>query len=337
MISIIIPFRNDWDTIGDTIATLIENADADDYEIIVVNDGSNDDSGRFKPLAINHPKVRVINNVRNFGVGYAFDRGAEQAKGDMLILMGSDIHTTKGWYEKVRIEINRNPNTLGCAVSVGLAKGSNDFSGRPHRYGADLLFTVEENDLPLTSKLRGHKNGYTSLFSAKWLTAQESKEPYPIPCILGALYFTSKDYFNFLGGWDTEYGNRYRGFRGWGHLEPYISLKSWLCGGGCVLYPNIISGHNFGRVNKENRWTKGARSAEWMWWNALFMLETMILDGDMRRKLYDFINPELNFNIARKMIKDNYDTVLKIRNQNAQKFKYDYKIFVDKFQYCFDI
>jgi hypothetical protein len=201
------------------------------------------------------------------------------------------------------------------------------------RYGAELLFTVDENDLPTESSLRKRKGGYTSLFKAKWMNGKLSDEPYEIPCILGAFYFTSKDYYNKIHGWDTEAGKRYCGHHQWGSLEPYISLKSWLVGGGCTLYPDIEAGHVFSRIDKQHRFSKGVRSAEWMWWNSLFMAGTMILDDRLRLRLYNYVNPELNLNVARKMIMQHNDTILRIRERNRLKFKNTPEIFETKFGY----
>jgi len=205
------------------------------------------------------------------------------------------------------------------------------------RYGANLLFTVSNDDLPKDSALRLRRGGYTDLFKAKWLMGKQSDEPYEIPCVLGAFYFTSKAYYKKLGGWDTEPNNRHCGHARWGHLEAYISLKSWLVGGGCMLYPNIEAGHVFARVTIYNQWSKGGRSAEWMWWNALFMLETMIFDTELGHKLYTFVQPEFNFNIAKQMIRRNYETVVRIREVNRLKFKYDHTVFTEKFNYDFNI
>jgi hypothetical protein len=183
--------------------------------------------------------------------------------------------------------------------------------------------TMGNDDLPPNSKLRERKGGYTNLFQGKWRKKQDD-EPYELPCLMGSFYFTSKAYYNQIHGWDTEPGNKYCGHQCWGHLEPYISLKSWLHGGGCVLYPDIESTHLFNRIDRKHKGDRGARSAEWMFWNALFILETMIMSEFTRNRLYDFVKPELNFNVARHMIEQNYETIERIRERNRQEFKYDH-------------
>ena len=103
------------------------------------------------------------------------------------------------------------------------------------------------------------------------------------------------------------------------------------------MYPNIEASHEFGRVNRRNKWDKGARSAEWVWWNRLWILETMILDEFARQALYDFVKPELNYNVARKMIRQHKDEVIAVREANRLKFKNNLSVFEEKFDYDFTI
>lgn len=334
MISIVIPTRNDTQNLLKTLTGLNVYKD-DRFEVVIVNDGTVYPSNkphsflREELLIVDLPQVKVVNYHPSFGVGHAFDRGVENCRYENIILMGCDVTPLGDWYEQVLEAVTENPNTLGCAVCVGSE------SGRKH-YGADLLFWVDNDDLPESSPLKDSKD-YTALFKGKWLPAKEKNTPYEIPCLMGAFYWTSKSYYNLLGGWDTKIEDKYCGHRVWGHLEPFISLKSWLVGGGCTLYPNIEASHEFGRINRKTKWSKGARSAEWTWWNALWILETMILDEFQRQSLYDFVKPCLNFNVARKMIRQNKDKVIAVREANALKFKNTLDIFTEKFDYDFVI
>jgi len=336
MISIIIIFRNDIDEVKRCLSGLGVYTD-DRFEVILVNDGSVLPSGkphkvqREELLIVDLSQVKIVNLSTNFGVGHAFDRGVEVATGEHIILMGADVTPLGNWYEQVLEAVTANPNTLGCAVCVGSAT-------KNRHYGADLLFTVDKNDLPDSSPLKNNEH-YAELFKGKWLPSKQSDSPYEIPCLMGAFYWISKEYYKLLGGWDTIAGDKFAGHRIWSHLESHISLKSWLVGGGCTLYPNIEAEHIFGRHDRKTKWQKGGRSAEWQWWDALWILETCILDEFARQALYDFVesrlSPRLNYNVARKMIRDHYDGVLKVREANRVKFTNDLSIFEDKFNYSF--
>jgi len=83
-LSIVIPARNEAGTLPDLVRALAEQFP--DAEILVVNDGSTDDTAQ--QLA-NLP-CRVISNPYSMGNGAAIKRGAREAKGDVLALMDAD-------------------------------------------------------------------------------------------------------------------------------------------------------------------------------------------------------------------------------------------------------
>lgn len=325
MLSILIPFKQDFGEIEPVVRNLLTTATGD-LEIIVYNDGSFYGDNKPRALELDFPHTRVINAPQSFGVGFAFDRLVEACQSENIILMGDDVTPHEGWYPKVIQAINSKPESIGCSVCVGNLKPF-----RRH-YGADLLFTVGNDDLPVGSKLRERVGGYTSLFHGRWRPKQ-SDERDDLPCLMGAFYFTTKSYYKRLGGWDTVAGDRNKGFRSWGCLEPYISLKSWLVGGGCYLDPNIEATHVFSRIDKDRRYAKGSRSDEKTWWNRLLVLETQIMSDYTRNRLYDFVHPELNFSRAKQMIKRNYNYILELREHNRAKFKNDLSVFADKFGY----
>lgn len=64
-----------------------------------------------------------------------------------------------------------------------------------------------------------------------------SKIIYDIPCLLGASYAFSRNYWLEIHGCD--------GLKSYGYDEQLISLKSWLYGEGCSLIKTISFGHMF--------------------------------------------------------------------------------------------
>lgn len=323
-LSILIPFKNDFGEIEPVVQHVLDTAGSDDIEIIVYNDGSfyGDNKPRF--LELNMPHTRVINSAYSYGVGYAFDRLVENAQSENILLMGDDIFAHEGWYTKVLNAINQRPNSIGCAVCVG--------DKPPYRkyYGADLIITMGNDDLPIGSKLRERKGGFTDIFRGRWAD-KKGDEPYEISSLMGACYFTTKSWYQTIGGFDTEIKNRYCGHRVWSHLEAHLSVKSYLCGGNCVLYPDIEATHIFNRLDKRHQSAKGGRSAEWFHWNAQWILETMVLNELTRNMIKDFMHRELNWNVAEQMIKRNKTTVEKYRELNRQRFKVSLKEYMDRF------
>ena len=57
------------------------------YEVIIVNDGSRDDTGRVaEGLAKRDYRLKVIHNPKNMGCGYTFMRGVQAATTTLLRL-----------------------------------------------------------------------------------------------------------------------------------------------------------------------------------------------------------------------------------------------------------
>lgn len=335
MISIIVPVRNEsLPTLNEVIDHLFLTATGD-IEIIIVNDGSVSQDGRFKPLEISRDGVKVINNTRSRGVGYSFDRGVEVARAETIVLQGCDVLPKAGWHDQVLSAVQSNPSSIGCAACIGLKKNNHDLYDPENtiRYGADLLVTVGVDDLPSGSKLRTEKPNYTDLFKGRWIHEKKSDAPYEIGCLMGAWYFTTKFWYRHIGGFDTRSNEVFVGHRQWGALEPYISLKSWLCGGSLVLYPDIQAGHEFTRIERGHRYAKGTRSAEKRFWNKCFINETMVLDPVLREKIYCFILPSLNYNMARRDIQRHYFLVEEVRETNRKRFTRDLQWLMDKFKY----
>jgi len=83
-ISIIIPAYNEAQTIGDIVSKITSLYP--DFEILVINDGSNDDTAVF---AIN-AGAKVHNHPYNIGNGAAVKSGIRHASGDILVFMDGD-------------------------------------------------------------------------------------------------------------------------------------------------------------------------------------------------------------------------------------------------------
>lgn len=78
MVSVIIPWHHDLPLLTEVINNFCEGLDPNDFEIIIVNDGSVSPNGKFFPLEFDIFKYRnivVINNPIQRGVGYSFDVG----------------------------------------------------------------------------------------------------------------------------------------------------------------------------------------------------------------------------------------------------------------------
>ena len=89
-VSVLIPCYNE----GANVAETIEAANAQswpDFEIIAINDGSSDDTGAMLDrLALEYPRLRVIQFATNQGKAMALRMGALVAKGEYLVCIDGD-------------------------------------------------------------------------------------------------------------------------------------------------------------------------------------------------------------------------------------------------------
>ena len=89
MVSVIVPIYNSEDTIKGCISSIVEQS-FDDIEIILVDDGSTDQSGRIcDDFASKDSRIIVIHQ-ENKGRTAARFEGVKRAKGDWIAFVDSD-------------------------------------------------------------------------------------------------------------------------------------------------------------------------------------------------------------------------------------------------------
>lgn len=98
MISIVIPLYNKEKLIGDTIQTVL-NQTFQDFEIVVINDGSSDNSVA-EVEKINDSRIRLINQ-KNAGVSAARNRGIQEAKGKYIAFLDADDKWHRDYLESI--------------------------------------------------------------------------------------------------------------------------------------------------------------------------------------------------------------------------------------------
>ncbi len=94
MFSLVIPVFNEENLIDELIVRTISAIEAfeTDYEVIIVDDGSSDNS-LDKLITHNkkNKKIKVISLSKNFGHQAAYTAGLEYAKGDIVAMMDGDL------------------------------------------------------------------------------------------------------------------------------------------------------------------------------------------------------------------------------------------------------
>jgi len=307
-LSIIIPYHDEGlEFITTTINSIKETIDVEPYEIIVVDDFSDEPLQEIED-------VIIIRHTQNSGVGAAFDTGVQIAKSDNLFLMGSDIRFVKNqWTSQIVQEIENYPTAFTCTSCVALtARNLNIEERRKINVvnGATILMFHDQKSNPKKDE------NFRGIIEAQWLKHLWNRniDSFEIPCILGAAYGVKKSWYQYVDGWSLH--------RKWGTLEPYISLKSWLFGGSCRTAPRIETGHIFKEVG-----THGT-SQEILLYNKM-MIATLLFDDYER--LIHFLGTNPTVEKAKELYKANLEIIINKKEEYKKKIVYNYLDFFQRF------
>ena len=159
------------------------------YEVIVADNGSLDDSLAF--LGENYPHVKILDLKGNHGFAKGYNLALRQIEAPYYILLNSDVEVTEGWIEPIIELMERDPSVGACQPKIkayhnrnyfeyaGAAGGWLDALGYPFCRGR--IFAVTERD----------SGQYESLQEIFWAT--------------GAALFVRSQLFQELGGFDPDY------------------------------------------------------------------------------------------------------------------------------------
>lgn len=113
--SIVIPTHNRAEMLGRAVDSIVSSS-MNDYEIIVVNDGSGDSYRDFKVRY--KDKIRYHENSESMGVASARNRGVALAEGEWIVFLDDDDEMADGYLERIKETIQSHKDC--CAVWGGV-------------------------------------------------------------------------------------------------------------------------------------------------------------------------------------------------------------------------
>ena len=200
MFSIIIPNWNGAKFLPDCLRSLRRQT-FDDFETIVVDNGSEDES--LEIVRKEFPEVRVLPLDRNYGFAAACNRGAEEARGDVLVLLNNDTEADPEWLEEIERTLQEHPEAGAIASKILLFDKRNvihstgDMMGRD---GIPINRGVWEED-------KGQYDLYQQVFSACGAAAAYRREMWEE---LGGF---DEDLFMYLEDVDLAWRAQLRGWK----------------------------------------------------------------------------------------------------------------------------
>jgi glycosyltransferase involved in cell wall biosynthesis len=125
-LSIVIPALNEEQSIRSIInrcfnakPQILETSDIDDIEIIVVSDGSTDNTVKYARELENQGKIKLIVFEKNRGYGAAIKKGWEESDGDLLAFLDADGTCDPVFFSDLSNLITREKAdiALGCRLN----------------------------------------------------------------------------------------------------------------------------------------------------------------------------------------------------------------------------
>ena len=107
-ISVLIPCYNEENTISQVIMKVeksLLNLDLD-YEIIVVDDHSNDNSSSKLLIFENQKKIKLFTHNQNLGKGAAIATGLKNISGEIILIQDADLEYDPDDYKKLILPFN---------------------------------------------------------------------------------------------------------------------------------------------------------------------------------------------------------------------------------------
>ena len=204
-----------------------ENIQYPNYELIVVDNASSDESVEFLEK-INDIPIKIIKNEINESFSKANNRGVSISQGEFVLLLNNDIETTYGWLNEMMQTLERYE--YNCTVGAKLvfpqihAKGHKKESFKIQHIG--IAFREQRNGL-----IRPYNMG-AQMKPFDKETSIESKRG----GVTGAALLVKKSIYQKLGGLDEEYI--------YGYEDVDFCLKMIKNGYDNVYCPNALLFHH---------------------------------------------------------------------------------------------
>jgi len=171
------------------LPSVIKNTNCENTKIVVVDNGSTDDSLEF--LSQNYSNIEQIILDKNYGFAGGYNLALKKIIAKYFVLLNSDVETAENWLEPLVSYLDNNNDVAACMPKIlshqqktmfeyaGAAGGFIDKYGYPFCRGRIL------------SNLEKDENQYNSPINVFWTT--------------GACMIIRSEIYNELGGFDEDF------------------------------------------------------------------------------------------------------------------------------------
>ncbi|WP_445957881.1 glycosyltransferase family 2 protein [Yeosuana sp.] len=239
-VSIIIVNYKSWKHLQDCLDSITKiSQDRFSYEVIVIDNHSNDN--KFDEFYKNHPPFKFFLNSGNNGFSNGCNYGVSKAVGEYFLFLNPDTIVTKDAILKMLqlARENLQYGVISCTKINNVGKPEKEIRFFPKSY---TLFGTSRAIYNLINKKKINEvfNSIKSIVFPDWVS--------------GSIIFTSKKWFEKIGGWNEDY---------WLYLEDVDFCKRISNAEGKVALlrtTKII--HNHGGASRINVKTSALTKAE---------------------------------------------------------------------------
>lgn len=185
LVSIIILNWNKKDLTRNCLNSILKNTEYPYYEIIVVDNGSNDGSPQM--IKNEYPMVKLIENKRNLGFSKGNNIGIKYSKGDYIFLLNNDTEVTNNW-------LNSAVKVANSSSKIGIV-------------GCKLLFPdgkIQHAGGWMDERAMGHLYGYGEVDKGQY------NKIYEVEFVSGAAMLIKKEVIDKIGLLDEGFSPAYK-------------------------------------------------------------------------------------------------------------------------------
>lgn len=228
-----------------------------EYEIIVVDNDSHDESLDYLEKAAENQELTLIKSDKNLGYGRANNLAAKSAKGEYILIMNEDITVEPDTIQKMVDHLEKNPEIGILAPRLVYHNGDTQESCRRNMTFMDLVLK--------RTPLR-YLPPFKKRYERSLMRDFNHKTTREVDLLVGAFLMMPKKIFDQVEGFDERY---------FLFMEDFdLCRKIWDKGLKVVYFPEAeavhyhkrLSGGSFlGQFTKKVFWLHVASSLKYFW------------------------------------------------------------------------
>lgn len=155
LVSLIVPVWNNITLTRQFLEAISENTGYPNYEVIIVDNGSSDETKQF--LACLGGDLKIITNPENRGFAKACNQGARAAQGNYLVFLNNDTIPQKGWLAELVRFIVQHPESGIVGAKLLYPDNTIQHCGAAMRFDRKFFrhpYKHLEKDHPLVNTVR---------------------------------------------------------------------------------------------------------------------------------------------------------------------------------------